>query len=174
MSKVAKSKGKTRGKRWKDRKMCWGARQRIEIQLSKLRFEARAHYLMGSCSRWFFTVFVPRLVLTNREGNLVFNIMYGKFWFDGDFFVPEIWTPVRSSASTSPFHKKSPFLLLLTEWYFLSSLSLFFIIFIFFYLRLSSAFNFSMSKDFSISRDATCEFYTNKRKIHFSASEGWK
>ena len=53
MSKVAKSKGKTRGKRWKDRKVCWGARQRIEIQLSKLRFEARAHYLMGSCSRWF-------------------------------------------------------------------------------------------------------------------------
>ena len=37
----------------------------------------------------------------------------------------------------------------------------------FFYLRLSSAFNFSMSKDVSISSDATCEFYKNKRKIHF-------
>ena len=29
----------------------------------------------------------------------------------------------------------------------------------FFYLRLSSAFNFSMSKDVSISSDATCEFF---------------
>ena len=40
MSKVAKGKGKTRGKKWKNRKMCWGARQQIDRHLSKLPFEA--------------------------------------------------------------------------------------------------------------------------------------
>ena len=32
-------------------------------------------------------VFVPRLLLVYRKGNLVSNIMDGNFWFDGDFFV---------------------------------------------------------------------------------------
>ena len=27
------------------------------------------------------------LILAKRKGNLVFNMMYGKVWFDGDFFV---------------------------------------------------------------------------------------
>ena len=75
----------------------------------KITIRGKSPLLNGLLFEVIFTVFVPRLVLTNREGNLVFNIMYGKFWFDGDFFVPEIWTPVRSSASTSPFHKKVPF-----------------------------------------------------------------
>ena len=39
MSKVAKGKGKPRQK-WKNREPGWGARQRIDIQLSKSRFEA--------------------------------------------------------------------------------------------------------------------------------------
>ena len=51
MSKVAKGKGKPRQK-WKNRELGWGARQRIDIQLSKLRFEA------------IVNVFVSRLVLT--------------------------------------------------------------------------------------------------------------
>ena len=50
MSKVAKGKGKPRQK-WKNREPGWGARQRIDIQLSKLRFEA------------IVNVFVSRLVL---------------------------------------------------------------------------------------------------------------
>ena len=100
----------------------------------KITIRGKSPLLNGLLFEVIFTVFVPRLVLTNREGNLVFNIMYGKFWFDGDFFVPEIWTPVRSSASTSPFQRKSPFLLLLTEWYFLSSLSLFFNYYFYFFL----------------------------------------
>ena len=71
----------------------------------KITIRGRSPLLNGLLFEVIFIVFVPRLVLANREGNLVFNIMYDKFWFDGDFFVPEIWTPVRSSASTSPFHK---------------------------------------------------------------------
>ena len=39
MSQVAKGKGKP-WQKWKNRKMCWGARQRIDRQLSELRFEA--------------------------------------------------------------------------------------------------------------------------------------
>ena len=52
MSKVAKGKRKTRDRNGKNRKMCLGARQRIDKQLSKLRFEA------------IFNVFVSRLVLS--------------------------------------------------------------------------------------------------------------
>ena len=40
MSKVKKGKGKTHGKNAKNHKMCRGARQRIDRQLSKLQFEA--------------------------------------------------------------------------------------------------------------------------------------
>ena len=50
MSKVVKGKGKPR-QRWKNREPCWGARRRIDIQPSKLRFEA------------IVNVFVSRLVL---------------------------------------------------------------------------------------------------------------
>ena len=134
-----------------------------ESRYSFQNYDSRQELLNGLLFEVIFTVFVPRLVLANREGNLVFNIMYGKFWFDGDFFVPEIWTPVRSSASTSPFHKGTFFTSLdrMVLSFFVGH------VFFFFYLRLSSAFNFSMSKDFFISSDATCEFYKNKRKIHF-------
>ena len=51
ISKVAKGKGKTRGKNEKNQKMSWGERQRIDIQLSKLPFEA------------IVNVFVSRLVI---------------------------------------------------------------------------------------------------------------
>ena len=40
MSKVKKGKGKTRGKNAKNHRMCIGARQRIDRQLSKLQFKA--------------------------------------------------------------------------------------------------------------------------------------
>ena len=61
--------------KWENRKMCWEARQRIAIQLSKSQFEV------------IVKDFVSRLVLAYRRGNLILNIMHGKFWFDGDFFV---------------------------------------------------------------------------------------
>ena len=43
MGKVAKGEGKTHGKNGKNRKMCWDVKQRIDRQLSKLRFEAIAN-----------------------------------------------------------------------------------------------------------------------------------
>ena len=46
-----------------------------DIQLSKLPFEM------------IVNVFVPRLLLVYRKGNLVSNIMDGNFWFEGDFYV---------------------------------------------------------------------------------------
>ena len=53
--------------KWKNRKMCWGARQRIDIQLLRLRFEAIVYVF-------------------ESKGNLVLYILFGKFWFDDDFF----------------------------------------------------------------------------------------
>ena len=52
--------------------------ERIDGQLSKLLFEA------------IVNVFVSRLVLAPRKGNLIFNIMYGKVWFESDFFVQNL------------------------------------------------------------------------------------
>ena len=41
LSKVAKGKGKTGSQGWKNQKRYWGARQRIDIQLSKLQYSKR-------------------------------------------------------------------------------------------------------------------------------------
>ena len=56
----------------------------------KITFEAIVH------------VFVARHA--ERKGNLVFNIMYHKFWFDGDFFVRNLDASVelRQYQSLSP------------------------------------------------------------------------
>ena len=72
--------------------MCREVRQRIDIQLSRLRLEAIANY------------FVSRLVLALIKGNVVFNIMYHKFWFDGDFFVRNLDASLelRQYQSLSP------------------------------------------------------------------------
>ena len=90
-ARLPKPKAKPAGKKWKNRKMCWGARQRIDRQLSKLRLEA------------IVNVYVSRLVLVWRKENLIFNIIYGKFWPATSSV--EILTPAWSSASTSRFHK---------------------------------------------------------------------
>ena len=73
-----------------------------DIQLSKLPFEM------------IVNVFVPRLLLVYRKGNLVSNIMDGNFWFDGDFFVRNL------DASVELRYYQRDFFLILT------SLSLFF------------------------------------------------
>ena len=110
--------------RWKNRKMCWGARQRIDRQLSKLRF-------------------VSRLVVVYMKGNLVFYIMYGKFWFHGDFFDRNLDTSWNRSLSQRNFF---------FSWQ-NGTLSFFFGPGFFFYQGLVPPFDFSMSKDFSIGKD---------------------
>ena len=82
MSKVAEGKGKTCGKNGRNAKCAEvqdsESTERIDGQLSKLLFEA------------IVNVFVSRLVLAPRKGNLIFNIMYGKVWFESDFFVQNL------------------------------------------------------------------------------------
>ena len=75
MSKVAKSKGKTRGKNGKTGKCVERRDNESPYSFQKSQFEV------------IVKDFVSRLVLAYRRGNLILNIMYGKFWFDGDFFV---------------------------------------------------------------------------------------
>ena len=135
MSKVPKGEGKNPRQKWKNCKLCWGAKQRIDIQLSKLRFEASVNF------------FVSRLV--RRKGNLVFNIMYGKFWFDGDFFVQNLnWAPPVRVA----FYFLDRLVL------FLSSLGVFFFFFFFFFFfhrRLSSDFDFFHEQKFFLKQKAS-------------------
>ena len=108
--------------------MCWGSKQRIDIQLSKLRFEASVN------------VFVSRLVLAERKGDFVFNIMYGKFWFDGDFFVQNLDASMELRQYQSLSQEKFSFfywqigsLSFLTDWYsFFLLWTLFFSFFFFF------------------------------------------
>ena len=80
-----------------------------------------------------------------KRRNLVFNIIYCKFWFDGDFFVQNLDTSVElhqyQSLSQGNFFSFHDRIILLR-----SFLGLFF--FPFLYNGLSSAFDFSMSKDF--------------------------
>ena len=59
----------------------------------KLRFEA------------IVDVFVSRLVLAYRKGNLVFNIMYVKFWIDNDFFVRNLEASVKALLAQVAFTK---------------------------------------------------------------------
>ena len=140
-ARLPKPKAKPAGKKWKNRKMCWGARQRIDRQLSKLRLEA------------IVNVYVSRLVLVWRKENLIFNIIYGKFWPATSSV--EILTPARSSASTSRFHKGIVF----SSWQ-NGTLSFFFRPVFFFslyhffysYKGLSPALYFSTSNDLSISK----------------------
>ena len=102
--------------------MCWGAKQRIDIQLSKLRFET------------IINVFVSRLVLalTSCLANLCLTA--------ASLF--EIWAPAWSSAKPVAFTEK--FLVL-----FLSSLGLFsFLLFPFFSPRTFFRFWFFHEKRF--------------------------
>ena len=76
--------------------------------------------------------------------------MYGKFWLDGDFFVRNLGASVKFRQYQSLSQRN--FVLYLTEWYpfFLLWACL---IFPFFSQGLSSAFDFSTSKDFSINKE---------------------
>ena len=112
--------------------MCWGAKQRIDIQLSKLRFEASVN------------VVISRLVLAERKGNLVFNIMYGKVWFDGDFFVQNLDASMElrqyqslSQGKFSFFSWQIGTLSFLTDWY---SFFLLWALFFFFFFFLTNDF----------------------------------
>ena len=87
--------------KWKDRKMCWKPRQRIDRQLSQLRFKA------------IVNVFVSRPVTSMSSGKPRFELYVWQilFWRDSCVQNMEAW----SLASTSRFHRR--FSLFLTEWY---------------------------------------------------------
>ena len=131
MSKVAKSKGKTRGKNGKTANCV--DKQDNESTYSFQNYD----------SRWLF--FIEAGTACMKRRNLVFNIIYCKFWFDGDFFVQNLDTSVElhqyQSLSQGNFFSFHDRIILLR-----SFLGLFF--FPFLYSGLSSAFDFSMSKDF--------------------------
>ena len=130
MSKVAKSKGKTRGKNGKTANC-------VEEQDNESTYSFQNYD-----SRWLF--FIKAGTCMKRR-NLVFNIIYCKFWFDSDFFVQNLDTSVElyqyQSLSQGNFFSFHDRIILLR-----SFLGLFF--FPFLYRGLSSAFDFSMSKDF--------------------------
>ena len=114
----------------KNQKMCWEARQRID------------------------NVFVSRLVLALRKGNVFFNIMYGKLWNGGDLFGRNLDANVELHQHQSQnflFSRKNG-----TLSFFFGPV--FFFGLFFFYPGFSSSFDFSTSKDFSRSRASTCEF----------------
>ena len=132
--------------KWKNRKMCWGARQRIDIQLLRLRFEAIVY------------VFVSK-------GNLVLYILFGKFWFDDDFFFSKSGRQRGALPVPAAFTK---------EFFFFSwqngTLSFFgsvFFFFVFFFLSffsyqgLSSALVFPQSKIFFKNIELSCVNFVN-------------
>ena len=130
MRKVAKSKGKTRGKNGKTANC-------VEEQDNESTYSFQNYD-----SRWLF--FIKAGTCMKRR-NLVFNIIYCKFWFDSDFFVQNLDTSVElyqyQSLSQGNFFSFHDRIILLR-----SFLGLFF--FPFLYRGLSSTFEFSMSKDF--------------------------
>ena len=131
--------------KWKNRKMCWGARQRIDIQLLRLRFEAIVY------------VFVSK-------GNLVLYILFGKFWFDDDFFFSKSGRQ-RGALPDQPLSRRNFFSFPDRMVLFLS-LGLFFFIFFFFlsffsYQGLSSALVFPQSKIFFKNIELSCVNFVN-------------
>ena len=79
MSKVAKSKEKNPRQKMERPENVLRSETTNRDTAFKITIRGKSPLLNGLLFEVIFTVFVPRLVLTNREGNLVFNIMYGKF-----------------------------------------------------------------------------------------------
>ena len=131
--------------KWKNRKMCWGARQRIDIQLLRLRFEAIVY------------VFVSK-------GNLVLYILFGKFWFDDDFFFSKSGRQRGALPVPAAFTKEFFFF----SWQngtlsFFGSFFFFFFFFLSFfsYQGLSSALVFPQSKIFFKNIELSCVNFVN-------------
>ena len=131
--------------KWKNRKMCWGARQRIDIQLLRLRFEAIVY------------VFVSK-------GNLVLYILFGKFWFDDDFFFSKSGRQRGALPVPAAFTKEFFFF----SWQngtlsFFGSVFFFFFFFLSFfsYQGLSSALVFPQSKIFFKNIELSCVNFVN-------------
>lgn len=78
--------------KWKNRKTFWGARQGIDLQLSKLRFEA------------IVDVFLSRLVLAWRGGASFLTSYIASFGSTATSLF-KIRTPAWSSTSISRFHR---------------------------------------------------------------------
>ena len=78
--------------------------------------------------------------------------MYGKVWLDGDFFVRNMDASVELQHYKS--HLQRIFFLFFTEWYSFFLLWAFFFFFLFFFYQgVFSALDFSVSKDFSTSKE---------------------
>ena len=126
-SKVAKGKGKTRGKNGKPAK--WA-----EEQDNKSTYSFKIT-IRGTC--WCFLY--QGWYLHKEKVTIVFNV---KFWIDNDFFVRNLEASVKAPLAQVAFTKDF-FFLYLTEWY------PFFLLCVWFFLRgLSYAFDFSTSKGF--------------------------
>ena len=85
---------------------------------------------------------------------MYFELMYGKFWLGGDFFVRNIDASVELRHYKSLLQRKFFFSLQNgTLSFFFGPVFSYFFFFFFFYQGLFSALDFSVSKDFSISKE---------------------
>ena len=86
---------------------------------------------------------------------MYFELTYGKFWLDGDFFVRNMDASVELRHYKSLLQRKFFFSLQNgTLSFFFGPIFLFsFFVVVFFYKGLFSALDFSVSKDFSISKE---------------------
>ena len=140
MSKVAKSKGKTRGKNGKTANC-------VDEQDNESTYSFQNYD-----SRWLF--FIKAGTCMKRR-NLVFNIIYCKFWFDGDFFVQNLDTSVELHQYQSL--SQGNFFLFMTEWY---SFVLFRACFFPFFIQRTffRFWFFHEQRFFQKQRTSTCEF----------------
>ena len=99
MSEVVKGKGETRGKNGKTGKC------------AKKQDNESTYSFQNYDSWWLLTFLYRGWYLHEKKGNLVFSIMYGKFWFDSDFFVRNL----DASLELQSLPQRDIFLFL-TEW----------------------------------------------------------
>ena len=95
-------------------------------------------------------MFVYKAGTSIKKRDFLFNIMCGKFRFDGDFYVGNLDASTELCQYWSLSRRN--FFLFLAEWYsfFLSSLVQISFSFFFFHQGLSSAFDFPMGKSFYV------------------------
>ena len=95
-------------------------------------------------------MFVYKAGTSIKKRDFLFNIMCGKFRFDGDFYVGNLDANTELCQYWSLSRRN--FFLFLAEWYsfFLSSLVQISFSFFFFHQGLSSAFDFPMGKSFYV------------------------
>ena len=78
-------------------KMCWGARN-------------ESTYSFQNYDSWWLLMLLYQAGTCIKKRNLVFNIMYGKFWFDGEFFVRNLDASMKLRQYQSLSQRNSLFL----------------------------------------------------------------